>query len=127
MIEIKGLKILLIDFFVEEWWARKYRPERQQTIDRAINEEKELKESFSKIKKVNIILSHLPPYGILDEDTGLNTKGDHMGSKLLREFILNKKPKLVICGHIHTPGEVRLGETLIINPGEQKIIDFEKK
>ncbi len=126
LIEINGLKILPIDFFVEEWWARKYRPERQQTIERAIKEEKELKEIFKKIDSVDIILSHLPPYRILDEDMGLNKKGSHIGSKLLREFILNKKPKLVICGHIHTPQEAKLGETLIINPGEKRIIEFEK-
>jgi len=127
LIILKGIKILSLNFFVEEWWARKYRAERQQTIDRAIKEEKELNEVFDKIKSVDIIISHLPPYGVLDEDQGLNNKGDNAGSKLLRNFILKIKPKLVVCGHIHVPGEVKLGETLIINPGEQKVIEFNNK
>jgi Icc-related predicted phosphoesterase len=125
LIEIRGLKILLLDFFVERWWARKYRSGKQSTIDRAKREEKEIKDSLSKIDKVDIIVSHLPPNGVLDEDQGMYEKGTHSGSKILRDFILQKRPRLVVCGHIHSPGEAKLGETLIINPGKKKVMEFD--
>ena len=95
LINFRGVKILLLDFFVEEWWARKYRPEKQSTIDRAKREEREVMDSLSKIDKVDIIVSHLPPQGILDEDQGMYEKGSHSGSKILRDFILQKKPKQI--------------------------------
>ncbi len=63
----------------------------------------------------DVILSHVPPY---------NTKADrthsclHVGSKALRRFIEEKKPPLVLTGHIHEARSIdRIGETLIVNPG----------
>jgi Icc-related predicted phosphoesterase len=127
VVEVLGLKILLIDFFVEEWWAKKHRPDRISTIERGKREEEELKKILKKIYSVDIILSHLPPYGILDfgeDNPEMKLKADHAGSKVLRDFILEKKPRLVVCGHIHTPGEEMLGVTLIINPDGKKVIEF---
>ena len=92
----------------------------------AIKEEIELRKLLDEIDQVDIVVSHLPPYGIMDEDQGLHKKGELMGSKLLRKFIIDKKPKLVVCGHIHTPGKKILGDTIIINPGEQRTVEFEK-
>jgi len=128
VVEVKGLRILCIDFFVEEWWAKKYRPERESTIERGRKEEKELIDAISGIERIDIIISHIPPYGILDlseDNPYLKLKGGHIGSKVIRNFIEEKKPKLVVCGHLHLPGEEKLGNTVIINPGEEKIINFD--
>jgi len=124
IVEILGLKILCVNFFLEEWWARRYRSERQSTVDRAIKDEKKLKKLFSRLGTVEIIVSHLPPYGILDKDQGLNELGASIGSKILREFIDKKKPKLVVCGHLHNPEEKKFGKTLVVNPGKEKIIEL---
>lgn len=130
IVRIKGIKILCIDFFVEGWWAKKYRPNKEETQKRAVKDEQDLKNSLKKVSKINIILSHVPPYGILDkteENNYLKLPQGNVGSKILREFIEDRKPKLVVCGHIHEAiGKIKLGETLIINPGEKSIIDFEK-
>jgi len=127
IIKIKGIKILCIDFFVEEWWAKKYRPSREDIINRGRKNEEGLRAALSKVEEVDIILSHLPPYGVLDMselNEYLKLEAGPIGSKILRKFIIEKKPKLVVCGHLHIPGKERLGKTLIINPGEKKIIEL---
>ncbi len=130
ILEIKGLKIFCIDFFVEEWWTDKYKPGNLNTKQRAIRDEKELQKAIRVIKnkKVDIVLSHLPPYGVLDIDPDppdyLKDKKGHMGSKILREYIKKYQPKLVVCGHIHIPGQTKIGNTIVINPGEKKVIEF---
>lgn len=44
-----------------------------------------------------VLVSHSPPKGVLDR----NTNGDSLGSEAVRNAIVEKKPKLVVCGHIH--------------------------
>lgn len=44
-----------------------------------------------------IIVSHSPPFGAVDAQED----GRHDGSKSLREAILIRRPKIVLCGHIH--------------------------
>lgn len=62
-----------------------------------------------------ILVSHTPPYRILDRSQRFVQ--DHIGSPAVREFINNRKPLLVLCGHVHSQGgcEARVGPTTIIN------------
>ncbi|GCC10551.1 phosphodiesterase [archaeon] len=61
-----------------------------------------------------ILISHTPPYGILD-GTGSGTRA---GSKALRNFIRDADMELVICGHVHeAKGIEKWQGKLIINPG----------
>jgi len=64
-----------------------------------MKEEKELEKIYSKIPKdVDIILTHTPPYGILD----LTEIGNHhIGSFSLLNRIKEIKPKYNIFGHCH--------------------------
>jgi Icc-related predicted phosphoesterase len=66
-------------------------------------------------KKPLIVVSHVPP---------INTKvdiayiGGHVGSLSLRQFVLEKKPVAVFCGHIHEGrGIDYIGDTVIVNSG----------
>ncbi|UXM84418.1 metallophosphoesterase family protein [Methanococcus aeolicus] len=67
-----------------------------------------------KNKKI-IVLSHAPPYNILDYTIRFGEK--HIGSKPLLEFIKEKKPLLVACGHVHREGgnDTLFENTHIIN------------
>ncbi len=67
-----------------------------------------------------VLVSHSPPAGALD----VSSDGRSLGSQAVRETILTKKPKLVVCGHIHgSAGQIgRLGEITVINAGPQGII-----
>lgn len=47
----------------------------------------------------DIIVSHGPPRGYGDQ---IDLRGDRLGSQALTDRIMEVKPKLVVCGHIHT-------------------------
>ena len=56
-------------------------------------------------KDTDVLISHGPAYGKLDEITTPLTMGatpGHLGSKALRLWIDEHNPKLHICGHIHS-------------------------
>ncbi|MEM0144067.1 MAG: metallophosphoesterase [Candidatus Parvarchaeum sp.] len=74
-----------------------------------------IKASNSLDNKKLIVVSHCPPYGILDHAIRFGEK--NIGSKSLYKFIQNRKPLLVICGHVHSQGgrETKLSNTVILN------------
>jgi Icc-related predicted phosphoesterase len=57
-----------------------------------------------------VLVSHSPPKGCLDEG---------LGSDAVLEAIRDKRPRLVVCGHIHECNgqEATLGETRVVNAG----------
>ena len=62
-----------------------------------------------------VLVSHSPPFGILD----ISSRGQHLGSKAVRKIIEERSLPLVVCGHIHESGgkKATLGDTTIINAG----------
>jgi Icc-related predicted phosphoesterase len=67
-----------------------------------------------------VLVSHSPPRGILD----LSSDGRHLGSQAVREVIQVRRPRLVVCGHIHgSAGQIEsLSESTIINAGPAGIV-----
>jgi uncharacterized protein len=60
----------------------------------------------------SILVTHVPPYKLQDK----MFIGSHGGNKELRQLIDTKKPRLVLCGHIHEdPGVAQLGKTIVVN------------
>lgn len=60
-------------------------------------DEKKLDQIYSQIpNKVDILMTHGPPFGFLDVVERM-----HVGSKMLLKHIERVNPKIVICGHIH--------------------------
>lgn len=62
-----------------------------------------------------ILVAHCPPY-----QTAIDRlySGYHVGSTSVRQFIERHQPDICISGHIHeSPGEDRIGRTLLLNPG----------
>ena len=67
-----------------------------------------------------IYVMHSPPY---DSVIDVTVNKEPAGSQDIRDFICKHQPALVLCGHIHeSPGTVKIGETLVINPGQ--LYDF---
>lgn len=61
------------------------------------------------------IVSHATPK---DTRLDLTFSRVHVGSVSLRQFIEEKKPNIVFCGHIHEArGIDHIGETILVNPG----------
>ena len=68
-----------------------------------------------KCPKNAVLVSHSPPMGILDK----SSFGLHLGSTAIKNFIHEKSPKLVVCGHIHeSSGKMeKHGTCTVINAG----------
>jgi len=89
---------------------------------------------FSK-DKIDVLLCHQPPYGVLDKVTAKYApeqwKGKRAGSKIILDYIKKKQPRYVFCGHIHEgKGKKKLGKTNIINAGccgDYFVVDVAKK
>jgi Icc-related predicted phosphoesterase len=84
---------------------------------------REMLDKISDIKSGFIMLTHCPPYGVLDEARA----GMHLGSKAIADFIKDKKPLLHFCGHIHEQGgnEGVLGSSRVINVARSiKIVEI---
>ena len=65
----------------------------------------------------DILVTHTPPYGILDR----TMFGHHGGSEAIRKVIDEHRPRLSLFGHIHeSPGVERNGRTVFVNPGPLK-------
>ncbi|MCX8174972.1 MAG: metallophosphoesterase [Candidatus Micrarchaeota archaeon] len=63
------------------------------------------------VDEFSIVVSHPPPYGLFDEVAG----GLHIGSRAVRKVVEQKKPIMLICGHVHEhEGKEILGQTLIV-------------
>jgi len=95
IIEIEGIKIFCsaVTPFFHNWAYNKYRGE-------------DIKKHWDRIPQVDIIATHGPVYGILDElvyPDGTLT-GAHVGCQDLLDAVKRIKPDLHFCGHIHNQG-----------------------
>jgi len=62
------------------------------------------------VDEFSIVLSHPPPFGAFDRVGQVN-----VGSRAVRKIVEEKKPIMLICGHIHEhEGKEVLGETLVV-------------
>jgi Icc-related predicted phosphoesterase len=75
--------------------------------------EDELREIYAEIpERTDILVSHNPPHGFGD----MTANCERVGSTSLRKRIMEVKPKLVVCGHIHeAAGFYRYAGARIIN------------
>lgn len=77
-----------------------------------LREKRLIEETDYLIERDSVLVSHPPPYGTLDEGFG----NLHAGSRGLRRLILEKQPRMLICGHIHErPGVAFLAKTIVVN------------
>jgi len=78
---------------------------------------KYLTHGYSKVRdaKWKIMVCHTPPK---DTETDIIRSGIHVGSSVVRDFIVQYKPDVCISGHIHeSRGREMLGNTIILNAG----------
>lgn len=62
---------------------------------------------------LDILVTHTPPYGILDSEHGSKAHG---GCPVLTDFVAGRKPRLHVFGHIHCGyGMLRAGEQMFVN------------
>jgi len=80
--------------------------------DSTIIDGTEKKSLMNILNKTSVLVTHFPPFKLQDKIF----IGSHGGSKELRTLIDARKPRLVLCGHIHEdPGVTKLVNTTIVN------------
>lgn len=64
-----------------------------------MEDEEVLEERWKDVpKNLDILISHGPPYGYLDEAAPMTA---HLGSKSMLDCVSRVNPRVFICGHIH--------------------------
>src|SRR2546425_1658620 len=79
------------------------------------NADEEARSLLDALGPVDVLVSHCPPYGTLCD---LAPDGKNYGSVPVREYVESRKPRLVLCGHVHVARAIdKVEETIIVNPG----------
>jgi len=91
-------------------------------MEDAKKETDKAKKILTKFNKLNILLCHQPPYGILDKMLNRadpkDWYGKHVGSEAILKYIKRKQPKYVFCGHMYeSKGKKNIKKTQIYNVG----------
>lgn len=76
-----------------------------------------LTNGYNKVKDARwkIMVCHTPPR---DTTTDIVRSGLHVGSSVVRDFIVQYKPDVCISGHIHeSRGKDKIGDTVVLNAG----------
>ncbi len=83
-------------------------------------DEQEAETLLAGLAQSAILVVHSPPLDTVDHDSS----GRIRGSDAIRHAVLRQKPKLVVCGHIHSDWgrQVTLGPTQILNAGPTGIV-----
>ena len=82
-------------------WGSPWQPEFYNWAFNLPNGGWELEQKWNDIPEgIDILITHGPAWGFLDDVEG--RRGQHLGCELLAERIKVIKPKIHICGHIHS-------------------------
>ncbi len=87
--------------------------------------QEEAEELLKNFPRVDVMITHCPPYGINDEPEDLA----HQGFLALRKYLETKKPKYLLHGHTFPkPGKMveQFGETKIVFVWREKIVELTK-
>lgn len=105
--EFEGLKIFGSPY------TKRFPGQNKACMGFSVQSEFQLKDHFDLIPgDTDILVTHSPPFGILDE-----CGNGRVGSEMLRQAIFRIKPRLVCFGHIHEQGgkSIHLDQTTFIN------------
>ncbi|MFC1698305.1 metallophosphoesterase [Nanoarchaeota archaeon] len=122
-----GVRIGGLEYFLDVCWAKEF----NGPMDIARVDTKKVRKILNWFGKVDILLCHQPPYGVLDKvsfkGAPKHWKGKKAGSKVVLDYIKRKKPSFVFCGHIHEgEGYKKVGSSKVYNLGicGSKIVKF---
>jgi len=128
----KGLRIGGIKYFTDICWAKEFGLDGLAKIKkRALQDTGKIGRALGRFGRLDILLTHIPPYGVLDRVDSASIHpswvGRHAGSKTILEYIRRRQPRYVFCGHIHeSEGFEKVGRTEVYNlgMGGYKIIEL---
>lgn len=122
LVKFNGLRIGGLEYFVDTRWVMEFKPEEyRKKLKAAKKETDKVKKVLRKFKDLDILISHQPPYKILDKvgkPAPKHWRGKHAGSKIILDYIKKKQPRYAFCAHIHEgKGKKKIGKTNVQNVG----------
>ena len=82
--------------------------------------EREVAKGMKKIPKVDVFISHSPPYAV-----SMNEDRIHQGFKAFDEYIEKKSPKYWLHGHLERNYETMIGQTKVIGIAGKRLLTLE--
>ncbi len=126
-----GIRIGGLEYFIDTNWVRDFKPKDfQRRMASAKKDTEKAKRILKWFNQLDILITHQPPYGILDKvgaPAPMHWRGKHAGSKEILDYIKRKQPAYLFCGHIHEgEGKKKIGKTEVHNLGvaSYKVIEF---
>jgi Icc-related predicted phosphoesterase len=119
----RGLRIGGIKYFTDISWAREFELDSLPKIrDIALRDTHNANRVLDRFGKIDILVTHVPPYGVLDRVESKTVPpswvGRHAGSRAILEYIHRQQPGYVFCGHIHeSEGFEKVGGSQVYNLG----------
>jgi Icc-related predicted phosphoesterase len=120
----RGVRIGGIRYFTDISWAEEFELAGIEKVrQRTLGETHKAEKILQRFGRVDILVTHVPPYGMLDTVNSTTTpprwNGRHAGSKTILEYIKTFQPRYVLCGHIHEgEGVVNIGCSEVYNLGK---------
>jgi len=121
---LNGLKIGFLEYFNDICWFKEFKPrDYRKSIQISKKETNRVRKILNNFGKMDVLVCHQPPYGILDKVSSKYNPpsdciGKHAGSKIILDYIKKHQPRYVFCGHIHEgEGMKRIGRTEVYNLG----------
>lgn len=118
-----GLRVGFLEYFVDECWVREFRPKNyKRELKKAKKESEKARRVLKRFGKIDILVCHQPPHGVLDKvdfpGVPKGWKGKHAGSKVILDYVKRFQPRYVFCGHIHEgEGKRKIGKSEVFNLG----------
>jgi Icc-related predicted phosphoesterase len=126
-----NLRIAGVPYYDSKDWIREFDTEDEEKKEFAGWQEPKVNDFLKKLTSAEILLTHIPPFGILDKvnfpGAPKHWQGRHAGSRAVLNYIKSNSPRYVFCGHIHEgEGMKKVGRTEVYNlgVGGHKIIEL---
>jgi len=123
LVEFKGVRVGGLKYFIDTCWVQTFKPgDYNKKMKEAKKDSDNAKKVLKTFNKIDILVCHQPPFGVLDKVTSKfapkHWVGKQAGSKVVLNYIKKSQPKYVVCGHIHEgEGEAFVGKTKVYNLG----------
>jgi Icc-related predicted phosphoesterase len=129
----RGVRIGGVKYFTDICWAREFELDSLPKIrEIALRDTQNANRVLERFGKLDILVTHVPPYGVLDrvesKTIPASWVGRHAGSRAILEYIQRQQPAYVFCGHIHeSEGFEKIGRSQVYNlgAGGHRIIELE--
>jgi Icc-related predicted phosphoesterase len=128
----RGVRIGGVKYFTDVSWTREFELDSLPKIQgRALRDTQNAGRALDRFGKLDILVTHVPPYGVLDRVESKTIPpswvGRHAGSGTILEYIQRQQPAYVFCGHIHeSEGFEKIARSQVYNlgAGGYKVIEI---